>query len=340
MWRFLLIFLALLTPEIALAQKRIALTFDDVPRDRGAFFTPDERTSRLIAQLRSARVRQAAFFVVPGDLGQEDGIGGARRIRRYVHAGHVIANHTFTHEHLSSLDTASYLADIDAAERWLVRQPGHRPWFRYPFLDEGGRDTAKRDAVRTGLAERHLRNGYVTAESSDWNLEALTKQAVTSGKRIDRQALRQLYVTWHVEAADYADTLMAQAIGRQPVHVLLLHETDLAALFVGDLVQALRQDGWTIVSADEAYADPLGAAVPDPPFAGGTITEMLAWEKGLPTPRRYKYNDTTLAAQAFKEKVLGERGAATVGADATLERGAKEAQISSKTIKIYGASPN
>lgn len=306
MWRFLLVFLALLSPDIALAQKRIALTFDDVPRDRGPFFTPDERTRRLIAQLHSARVRQAAFFVVPGDLGKEDGIGGGRRIARYVRAGHVIANHSFTHRHLSTLDAASYLADIDAAERWLARQPGHRPWFRFPFLDEGGSDRAKRDAVRAGLEQRHLRNGYVTAESSDWNLEALTKQARANGKAIDRQALRELYVTWHVEAADYADALMQQAIGRQPAHVLLLHETDLAAMFVGDLVAALRQDGWTIVSADEAYSDPLGAAAPDPPYAGGTITEMLAWEKGLPPPRWYKYNNTALAGQEFKEKVLGE----------------------------------
>ena len=30
----------------ATADKRIALTFDDVPRGRGAFFTPDQRTIR------------------------------------------------------------------------------------------------------------------------------------------------------------------------------------------------------------------------------------------------------------------------------------------------------
>ena len=296
----------LLLPGTAHAQKRIALSFDDVPRARGAFFTPDERGRRLIGQLRSARAPQAVFFVVPGQLDREDGAGGEQRIAAYVAAGHVIANHSYSHQRLAAVDATSFLADIDTAERWLRGRPGYRPWFRYPTLNEGGADKAKRDAVRHGLAVRGLRNGYVTAESSDWNLEDLARDAVRAGKRVNRNALRELYVTWHVQAADFADELMQKAIGRQPIHVLLLHETDLAALYIADLVKALRRGGWTIVSADAAYADPLRQLSPDTPSANGTLTEMVAWEKGLPKPRWYKYNDTALAAQVFRERVLGE----------------------------------
>ncbi|MGT2514831.1 polysaccharide deacetylase family protein [Sphingomonas panni] len=61
----------------AAAQKRIALTFDDAPRARGPFLTPDERTERIIAGLRKAKVRQAAFFVVPGNLSAPDGAGAS-----------------------------------------------------------------------------------------------------------------------------------------------------------------------------------------------------------------------------------------------------------------------
>lgn len=305
-WLLLALFALLLAPGTAQAQKRIALSFDDVPRARGAFFTPDERSRRIVARLRSVRAPQAVFFVVPGQLARDDGAGGERRIAAYVRAGHVIANHSFSHGKLSATDASSFLADIDAAERWLVGRAGYRPWFRFPTLDEGGRDKAKRDAVRKGLAARGLRNGYVTAESSDWHLENLVREAVQAGKPIDRKALRELYVSWHVEAADFADGLMQKAVGRQPVHVLLLHETDLAALYIGDLVKALRRGGWTLVSADEAYADPIAMLAPDVPHATGTLTEMVAWENGLPAPRWYKYNDTKLAARVFWEKVLGE----------------------------------
>lgn len=300
--------LLLLLPVPAAAQKMIALSFDDVPRGRGAFFTPDERTRRIIAELKKAKAPQAAFFVNPGAIGHGDGAGGEARIAAYVAAGHVIANHGDSHKRLSTTDTAAYLADIDAAEVWLKDRAGYRPWFRFPFLDEGGKDKAKRDALRQGLAARGLRNGYVTAESSDWHLESLTRDAVRAGKTVDRKALGQLYVIWHVEAADFADAMMRRVTGRQPVQVMLLHETDLAALHIGDLVRALRKAGWTIVSADTAYADPIGQEMPDVPVANGTLTEALAWAAGVPAPRWYRYNQIDLATAAFRDKVLGEGG--------------------------------
>lgn len=298
--------LLLLLPVPAAAQKMIALSFDDAPRGRGAFFTPDERTQRIIAELKKADAPQAVFFVNPAAIGQGDGIGGAERIAAYVAAGHVIANHSNTHPHLGTTTADAYLADIDAAEAWLKGRPGYRPWFRFPFLDEGGKDKVKRDAVRAGLAARGLRNGYVTAESSDWHLETLTREAVQAGKPVDRAALGDLYVTWHVEAADFADGLLQKVTGRQPVQVMLLHETDLAALYIGDLVRALRRAGWTVVSADAAYADPLGKEMPDTPSANGTLTEALAWAAGVPAPRWYRYNQTDLATAVFREQVLGE----------------------------------
>ena len=306
--RFVLLLLAVLLTgaPAAATDKRIALTFDDSPRQRGAFFTPDERTRLLIAGLRRAKVRQAAFFVIPGNLGKNDGIGGEQRIAAYVRAGHVIANHSWSHPALTEVSAADYVANIDRAEAWLKAQPGHRPWFRFPYLNEGRADKAKRDAVRRALAERGLRNGYVTVDGADWNMEALTTAAVRSGKRVDRKALRDLYVETMVGAAEYNDALARRVLGRSPAHVLLLHETDLAALFIPDLVSALRRAGWTIITADEAYADPLGSSQPDVPSMQGTLTEALAWERGFPAPRWYDRVSAKVADPLFRARVLHE----------------------------------
>lgn len=309
MRRLILILLTLLAAVPAAAQeKRIALTFDDVPRVRGALFTPDERTQRLIAQLRRAKVAQAAMFVNPGSLATADGAGGEQRIAAYVAAGHVIGDHSFSHPALGKIGAGAYLADIDRSEAWLKGRAGYRPWFRFPFLDEGGSDRTMRDAVRAGLAARGLANAYVTVDGSDWNIEDQLRQAVQAGKRVDYRALKHLYVETMVQSADFSDALARRVLGRSPAHVLLLHETDVAALYIADLVKALRRDGWTIVTADAAYADPLATApAPDTPVAQGTRIEMIALEQGVPAPRSYERNDTRLANRLFATRVLHEK---------------------------------
>ncbi|MEZ5709145.1 MAG: polysaccharide deacetylase family protein [Blastomonas sp.] len=288
-----------------MAAKRIAFTFDDVPRGPGAFLDLEERAPRLVSELREHHVSQVAFFVNPGRISNSD--RDEDRISFYTSAGHVIGDHSFSHPGLSRVSARAYLEDIDRSEDWLRGRPGYRPWFRFPFLDEGGPDKAKRDAIRDGLAARGLRNAHVTVDGSDWNMEQLAIDAKKSGKPIDLEALRALYVETHLQSANFADALALRAVGRSPVHVMLLHETDLAALFIGDLVDALRRDGWEIVPVDQAYADPVYAASPDVEWASGTLIEALAWEKHLPKPRWYERNDLKVANPLFAERVLNEK---------------------------------
>ncbi|MEP0188879.1 MAG: polysaccharide deacetylase family protein [Erythrobacter sp.] len=285
-------------------QKRIAITFDDIPRQAGAFFSPDERAEKLIDTLREARVEQAAFFVNPGSLTRPAGKGGEDRIANYVKAGHVIANHSFSHPHLSKSTAQDYLADIDKAASWLKDRPGNRPWFRFPYLDEGARDKAKRDAVREGLAARGLLNGYVTADGSDWHLEALTVQAQRDGREMDIKALRRLYLRSQMSGVAYHDSLARRTLGRSPSHILLLHETDIAALFLVDLVTELREDGWTIITVDEAYRDPLREALPDVPYAWGTLIGSMAWEKDIQPPHSPIWMNTAMISWEFERYVL------------------------------------
>lgn len=267
-------------PQPVLAQKRIAFSFDDVPRKAGGFFSPDMRTRKFIAALKRARIRQAAFFVTPGNLNAPDGKGGEARIAAYVRAGHVIANHSYSHLWLSKTPAVDYIADIDRAAAWLKGRPGLRPWYRYPFLDEGRRDLAKRAEVRAALAERGLSNGYVTIDNYDWHLDSLTTRAKSAGRPIDMAALRDLYVETLVGAANFYDDIARSALGRQPVQVILLHETDLNAMFVDDLAAALRRDGWEIVTIDEAYRDPVAVREPDGWFTNGGRLAALAQETG------------------------------------------------------------
>ena len=124
--------------------KRIAITFDDIPRGAGRLIERAERADMLRTALHEASVEQAAFFLNPSAL--QDRPQAIEDILAYVADGHVVANHSNSRPRLSQTDAEDYIADIDAAEAWISQINGHRPWFRYPFLDEGADDMAKRDA--------------------------------------------------------------------------------------------------------------------------------------------------------------------------------------------------
>jgi len=285
-----------------ISEKRIAFSIDDAPRGAGAFLDVKERPRLLLAALEEGGIKQAVFYSNPGrfSVGSEH----EKAVQNYAKAGHVLANHTANHLMLSKTSAAAFLADIDKAEAWLIKQNGYRPWLRFPHLDEGGKDLAKRDAVRAGMKARGLTHGYVTVDASDWFLEGRTITAQKSGKVMNCEALRELYVETHLDSANFSHRLAKRTLGRAPVQMLLLHETDLAAMFVDDLAKALRADGWQIVSADTAYKDAMAAMMPDTEYANGNMLQMLAWERGIDGSRWFKGNDTNHMAQVFQRRVV------------------------------------
>ncbi|MEM9386070.1 MAG: polysaccharide deacetylase family protein [Pseudomonadota bacterium] len=264
-------------PNAAHADKRIALTFDDAPRADGLVFSGEERASVLIDALASTQTGPVAFFATTAGIEREP--DGRERLERYATAGHRIANHTHSHPWAYRTEVTKYLADIDKAEQYLRDLPNYRPWFRFPYLDEG-REPKRIAQIAEGLRQRQLTNGYVTVDNYDWYLDQALQNALAEGHPVDYEAFGRLYVRMLTYAAEYYDAVAVQMLGESPVHVLLLHENDLAAMFVDDLVQALRDGGWTIVSPDVAYDDPL--PTPKTRFTSQGRVFALAADAGRP----------------------------------------------------------
>ncbi|WP_260483546.1 polysaccharide deacetylase family protein [Sphingomicrobium flavum] len=283
--------------------KRVAISFDDIPRHAGAFFTPDERTDRLIAEMEQAGIEQAAFFVTPGNLAKTE--GGEARIDAYVASGHVIANHSWSHNWLRRTETADYITDIDKAAHWLEGRAGLRPWYPYPYLDHGGRDLEKRDAVRAHLSASGLKVGYVTIDNYDWALDGLANAAKREGRDVDMTALCDLYAETLVSASEYSNDIARRHLNRSPAHMLLLHETDIAANCIGTLASAYRAAGWQIITADEAYADPIAQIEPDTWFLGSGRVAAIAHVGGdAPRDLVHERTDEAVLERLFEQSVM------------------------------------
>jgi peptidoglycan/xylan/chitin deacetylase (PgdA/CDA1 family) len=289
--------------SIHLAEKalnrQIALTFDDAPRSDRAYFNGDERTRLLIENLQKANSPPVIFYTTTRGI---EFANGDARMRFYQNAGHFIGNHTHTHQRIDSLGVDAYIEDIETAHDLLLEYENFVPLFRYPFLDEG-RDIESRDRLRLTLAELGYANGYVTIDNYDFHMDSLLQKAKKQGRAINHGNLRRAYVESLMETVRFFDDMAEQHLEHVPPHVLLLHENDMAAMFIGDLIRALRMEGWTIIDAREAYKDPIAKMIPDTLFNNqGRVAAIARTNGAEPRQLVQRAEDTGFLDIYFEEQ--------------------------------------
>lgn len=297
--RLLILFLLGFSNSFAFA-KEIAITFDDSPRNASGYFDGPTRAKTLINELKKHNVEQVVFFSVSKRLDEE----GIQRLKTYSDAGHIIANHTHSHPNFNDLPLKEYQQDFLIADKKLKEFDNFQKLFRFPYLREG--DTfVKRDGMRLLLKDMGYRNAYITLNNYDWYIEQLFQDAVAKGLEVNLEKLRRFYVETLMQSIEYYDQVAVAHLGRSPKHVLLLHEMDISALFIGDLVYELRKNGWKIITAEAAYADDIAKYQIESPlkYNPGRIGE-IARDNGQKKGLWHKTLNEKYLKQQFNRQVL------------------------------------
>lgn len=268
-----ILFLFVVSPVLA---QEVALTFDDAPTFDSPLFTYTERSERIRRQLTSQNVT-AAFFVITGSITDKNG----EQLKAYTRDGHTLANHSHSHLSPSRVNADEYIRDIVIADSILRDWQHVSRWYRYPYLNEGT-PKSKRDSIRVALDELGLMNGYVTVDNYDWYINGALLEAVKHKKNVDYAKLKDFYLDHIYKSLLFYDGIAKRTIGRSPRHVLLLHENDLAALFLNDLIVMLKDKGWKIISPAAAFDDPTAARIPDVTFNGQGRIGAIGFENGIP----------------------------------------------------------
>ena len=258
--------------------REIAISIDDFNWNRSIRLSPDERNRAILQALRSHGDLKAALFVACRNV---DSDKGKELLREWDRAGHLIANHSFSHKYLNSKNVTAdvFTADIARCDEIIRSYPRFQKLFRFPYLKEG--DTAaKRDAVRTFLAQQGYRNGHVTIDASDWAVEDRLSARLSKDPAADVKPYRNFYLTHMWERAQYYDDLALRVLGRTVKHTILMHYNLLNALFLGDLLDMFKSKGWKLIDAQEAFKDPVFLAAPEIVPAGESIIWALAKETG------------------------------------------------------------
>ncbi len=282
---------------VATKTSEVAITIDDFSIHDGAKLNIEERDEKILAALEKNKVR-AGLFVRCASL---ESPRVAKRLEFWDKAGHMIANHTYSHWNYNKKTFAEFSEDIKKCDNQLKGKKNFARLFRFPML-KGGNTNEKNTQIQNFLKEQGYKNGYVTIDASDWFISDKLEAKLKEDPRADLGPYRDYYLSHMWERAQFYDEL-ARKYWKKPVrHTLLIHHNLLNSLFLGDLIEMFKKNGWGLVDAQLAFKDPLFDQVPEVIPAGESILWSLAKVAGDKTLRMPGEDS------AYEEKSMLARG--------------------------------
>lgn len=238
------------------AQIQVALTVDDLPAHGP--LPPGVTRIAIADKILSAFERHGITGVYGfvnakkvDDVPEDEAV-----LRRWVAAGHVLGNHSYSHPSLHKTEVTAYLADIERDEPLLERlQPSaDHKLFRYPFLFEG--DTLEKfDAVRAYLGQHGYTVAEVTIDADDWAFNPPFGRCTERGDAPALAELHRDFIEAHVEELDRMRELTRTLSGREVPQVVLLHIGIADADAIDDLLTAYEKRGVKWIGLRAALGD-------------------------------------------------------------------------------------
>lgn len=113
----------------------------------------------------------------------------------------------------------------------------------------------KNRLIKNDLERLGYKNAFVTIVTLDYHINLLLQKALQKKRKIDYKKLKELYLDVILDNVEGHDKSLSKILGYRPVHVLLLHENDINALYLKDMVRLLQEKGWEVVAPEEAFDD-------------------------------------------------------------------------------------
>lgn len=258
-------------------QSSVCFTFDDGNTNDILNYKQSYWNALILNHLKEADT-QAVLFACGKGLNDNK---GDSLLTAWDDAGHLIANHTFSHQNYNSLTTTFefFRRDILQNDSLISKYRNYTKLLRFPYLKEG--DTIlKRDSIRSFLKSIGYSNGYVTIDASDWYYNQRLIKALNSNPELNLEPYKAAYLEHIYDRAMFYDSLAYLLTGRKIHHTLLLHHNLTSALFLGDLIKMFKDHNWIITSATETYKDEIYSKEPNNIPAGESLIWALAKESG------------------------------------------------------------
>lgn len=257
----------------------VSFTFDDGITNDIVDFKFEEWNEMILSHLSNENLK-AVFFVTGRNKLNEK---GQFLLQRWNDAGHRLANHSFAHPsfYFEKNNATFFEGELLKTDAIISKFSNALKLFRFPYLKEGS-NALTVDSIRSVLTKHNYSNGYVTIDASDWyvNQRLIERIKEVGNENAQIEKFKDFYLEHIMERAKYYEKLSYELNGRHIDHTLLLHHNLTSALFLGDLIQRFKEEGWNVVDAEKAFQDPIFKRIPEPKFAGESLIYSLAKQSG------------------------------------------------------------
>jgi peptidoglycan/xylan/chitin deacetylase (PgdA/CDA1 family) len=247
----------LLLVQLALAQKQVAITIDDVPNT--AAYQANGFISPLLKSTDSLNA-PIAIFINESKIYETDSVAqNVALLESWIKRDYVtVGNHTFSHLRYSKVGLEDFKNDVlkgESITRALaLKEKKPLIYFRFPFNDLGS-SSIEFDSIAQYLKQANYTITPFTIESSDWIFNSLYEHYLNQGKKEDAHRIASAYIDHTVSLFDYFEEVADTLFHRPVKHIYLCHDNQLNEDFLSSLMKKLQVKDYSFISLEEALKD-------------------------------------------------------------------------------------
>lgn len=234
-------------------KKQICLTFDELPAARSFGEVDREAINYLLLDALKRHEINATGFVVGEQIETSFDILG-----QWLNGGHTLGNLTWSGQDYNQLGPEPFISDIrkgaDGLEPMLSGFGQKERYFRFPYLHYG--DTMERRiAVNRFLdAQGHeVCPASVVPEDYLYNLNLIKLGKIPDSAKYE--ALMNDYINHVLDELERVERLAKNQTGRIIKQILLLRANRLNAVYLDEMVMALKEAGYEFITLKSALKD-------------------------------------------------------------------------------------
>lgn len=239
--------------QFAIAQKKIALSFDDVPNLRNV---NAQNYPRLLSVLDSLHI-PLSIFVNESRLAVADTQKASTVFTHWVdHPSIILGNHTYNHKRYSKVGFDEFFEDVKQGEEFLKTYLNKNYiYFRFPYNDLGEGEEQQLKMIK------ELKKSYTiapfTVESSDWMYNSLYRKYQKIGDEKNATRIGKAYVEHTLKMIDYFSTMTEELYNRNISHIYLAHDNHINSDYIDAIILGLKERDFVFINLDEAMKDPI-----------------------------------------------------------------------------------